>query len=218
MWKVFDVSLMFEGRLCGSVPLSKELIRPWLESRMPNTKPDDARPIDEIEEEVIATIQETEERTTLGFQQDENGLYVRAGTIKAHIKDCANQVKDVLKIKALRSKVANKVFIEPDPVYILRANGEHIKDVDGEFERAVHVMTAQGPRNALKRIRYIEQPILRFTVRLLEDKEVTPDVLLDIFKYGAVHGYGGERGMGEGRYSYSFNSEEVENDGDTKTG
>lgn len=204
MWLFYEVSMNFEGRLCGSVPLSKELIRPWLESRMPNAKPEDARPIEEIEEEVLASIEEAEERTTLGFQQDINGLFVRAGTIKAHIKDCANQIKDVVKVKALRSKVANKVFIEPDPIHIQQANGEFVQSEDGEFERAVHVMTAQGPRNALKRIRYIEQPTITFTVRLLKDKEVTPDVLRSIFEYGSVHGYGGERGMGEGRYAFSM--------------
>lgn len=203
MWKFFEVTMNFEGRLCGSVPLSKELIKPWLESRMPNTKPSGARSVEEMEEEVLASIQETEERTTLGFQQDETGLFVRAGTIKAHLKDCANQIKDVVKLKALRSKVANKVFIEPDPVYIVR-NGNKVAEIDAEFERAVHVMTAQGPRNALKRIRYVEKPTLCFTVRLLEDKEVTEDVLRTVFEYGGVHGYGGERGMGEGIYSFEL--------------
>ena len=207
MWKFYDVTLKFEGKLCGSVPLSKELIRPWLEGRKPNTKPDNARPLEEIEEEVLATIQETEERTTLGFQQDKGDLFVRAGTIKAHLKDCANQIKDIVGIKALRSKVANKVFVDLDPVFILRQDGATVEEPDGEFERAVHVMTAQGPRNALKRIKYVERPVLKFTLCLLKDKEITGEVLRSIFEYGSIHGYGGERGMGEGRYIF-----EVEED------
>lgn len=203
MWLYFNLTMDFTGKLCGSVPLSKELIRPWLESRMPNTKPGNARPIEEIEEEILATIEETEERTTLGFQKDEGGLFVRAGTVKAHIKDCANQIKDVLKIKALRSKVANKVFVDPDPVYLLR-NMDAIYEPDGDFERAVHVMTARGPGNALKRICFVEKPVIKLQIRLLKDKEVDEDVLRSIFDYGSVHGYGGERGMGEGRYIFKL--------------
>jgi len=213
MWDLYQVEMEFTGNLCGSVPLAKELIRPWLESRMPNTKPDNARPIEEIEQEVLESIEGVEERTTLGFQHDSDGLlFVRSGTIKAHVKDCANQIKDVLKISALKSKVANKVYVVEDPVYILRKKPPpagsgitepiymEVTEEDGEFERAVHVMTARGPRNALKRVRFITSPVLSFTLKVLQDKEVTEKVLRAIFEYGGLHGYGGERGMGEGRY------------------
>jgi hypothetical protein len=65
-------------------------------------------------------------------------------------------------------------------------------------------MTAMGPRNALKTIRFINNPILMFHLKLLEDKEITPDRISEIFEYGSIHGYGGERGMGEGRYTFSI--------------
>lgn len=193
----------FKEKLCGSVPQSRELIRPWLEARAPKVKPVDAIPLDELEEEVANSIQETEERVTLGFQHDESGLYVRAGTIRAHIKDCSNQIKDLVGIKALRSKVANRVYIEPYKVYLYRGD-EIVKEEDGEEERPVHAITSKGPITALKRIRYVEKPVLRFRLLLLENKEVTEEVLRAIFEYGAIHGYGGERGMGEGQYEYKI--------------
>ncbi len=207
MFKNYKVEMSFKERLCGSVPLSKELVKPWLEARMPKKKPEDGKSIEELEKEVNESNEEVIEKTTLGFQNFDGGLFVRGGTIKAHLKDCANQVKDILKIKALRSKIANKVYIEEYRVPIFK-NGKQAVTADGDFQQPVHVMTALGPRNALKIIRYIEAAHFSFTMKILEDsmtneagkKVKTIDVVLSIFEYGRIHGYGGERGMGEGRY------------------
>jgi hypothetical protein len=205
MFKLYKVAMEFENRVCGSVPLSKELVPIWLKSRMPKNKSDNDRPVEEIEQEVLDSIQETEERTTLGFQDQDGVLVVRGGTIKAHLKDCANQVKDALKpqIKAFRAKVANKVYVDEYWIPIMRRD-EFVTEPDGSFEQPVHVMTAMGPRNALKQIQYVEKPVLSFTLKLLPDKEVTADALRSVFEYGSVHGYGGERGMGEGRYRFTM--------------
>jgi hypothetical protein len=207
MWELFELQMTMTDKLCGSVPLSKELIRPWLEARAPAAKPDGPS-LDELEEDVLASIEAVEERTTLGFQQDDQGLFMRAGTIRAHLKDCSNQIRDYLGVTALRSKLANRVFVEPDPLHIHK-NGGIVQSHDGEFERAVHVMTAQGPRNALKKIRYVEKPTLTCTLRVLEGpwkrtegKSLsTQEVLQAILEYGGFHGYSGERSMGEGRYT-----------------
>lgn len=206
MWRKFTVTMQFHGKLCGSVPQSKELVRPWLEARMPKNKPADAeKGIEEIEAEVLESIEQLEEKTTLGFQKDDNGLFVRGATVKAHLKDCANQIKDhpEIKIKAFRSKVANKVYVDDYKIYLRNGKEIYQEPVD-QFEQPVHVMTAQGPRNALKIINYVERPAMRFTLLLLPDKEVTLDKVKKIFEYGSVHGYGGERGMGEGRYSFEI--------------
>ena len=205
MWDEYKVKIRFTGRLCGSVPMSKELVPIWLKSRMPKNAPDDSRPIEEIEKEVLDSIEESEEKTTLGFQKNGDGYFVRGGTIKAHLKDCANQIKDAIKpkIKAFRAKVANKVYVNEYCVYITR-DGKNITETDGTFEQPVHVMTMQGPRNALKVINYIEKAELVFTIRILNDKEIGIEQIKQIFEYGSIHGYGGERGMGEGRYNFEI--------------
>jgi hypothetical protein len=208
MWLRAEVTMNFTRRLCGSIPLKKEMVRPWLESRMPNKKPQDSKLVEEIEQEVLETIEDIEERITLGFQRVDGALVIRGGTLKSHLKDCSNQVKDILapKIKALRSKVANKLFIDDYFVPLLREE-KPIEKEDGEFDQPVHVITAMGPRNALKTIQFINQPVARFRLRLLKDKEITPEVVEQVFEYGSIHGYGGERSMGEGRYSFKIDWE-----------
>lgn len=204
MWETYNVVLTFRERLCGSVPQSKELIRPWLEARKPESKPENATSLDEIEEEVLATLSETEERITLGFQEDVVGLFVRDGVVKAHLKDCGNQVRDFLKIKALRAKIANKVYVEPSRIYLVDDNFKIVKKPHGEFERAVHVMTPLGPRDALKRIQYVEKSHIEFNLMVLADKVIDEKILEGILEYGAIHGLGGERGMGEGKYTWDM--------------
>jgi hypothetical protein len=183
---------------------------------MPKNKPEDAREIEEIEQEAQESVEDLVEKTTLGFQRNGGpGLVVRGGTIKAHLKDCANQIKDVVPnpkpvksesktgIKAFRSKVANRVYVDEYWVPLLR-EGQPVQEEDGSYEQPVHVMTPMGPRNALKVIRFVEKPTLRFTLRVLRDRQVTADTIKAILEYGAIHGYGGERGMGEGRYTFSL--------------
>lgn len=216
MWKEYELTMKFTGRLCGSVPQAKELIRPWLEARAPAKAPEGVGvtlpTLEELEEEVAATINqasEVEERITLGFQRDPEGrLFVRSGTVKAHIKDCALQISKMVDVKNFRAKVANAVFVEPDRLLLLREDGATIKDEDGDYEQAVHVMTMRGPRNALKRIRYVEHPVIRCTIKVLDDGVIREKHLRLILDYGSVHGYGGERSMGEGRYTYTLEARE----------
>lgn len=205
MWQYAKVEMDFEYRLCGSQPLNKEIVGPWLESRMPKEKPEGGKSIEEIKEEVLASIDGVQDKITLGFQSNDGGLFVRSGTIKSHLKDCANQIKDTFKpeIKAFRSKVANKLFIEKYAVELLKS-GKRVIETDGIYDQPVHVMTPQGPRDGLKKIQYIEKPSIVFTMKLLIDKEIKKEHIYQIFEYGTIHGYGGERGMGEGRYKFKI--------------
>lgn len=195
MWETIDVRWDFRGRLCGSVPMKKELVRPWLEARNPQD-------INQAEKEVLETLDEAQERVTLGFQKDEEGLFVRGGTVKAHLKDCSNIIKDILKIKALRAKVANKIYVQEDRIHLHKEGqvGRIAQKPDGNFDQPIHVITPRGPRNSLKTIGYLEGIHINFTLKLLQDKEITREILEAVFQYGEIHGYGGERGMGYGRY------------------
>lgn len=53
VWVPYSVTLTFAGRVCGSVPANENVIKSWLESRKPSTKPPSGKTISEINEEVI---------------------------------------------------------------------------------------------------------------------------------------------------------------------
>ena len=213
MWTEYKVRMMFLTKLCASTPADPELVKIWTATRQPKVRPPGGKSIDEINAEVIASIAEQaegEEETQysmLVFQRENGGLVMRAATIKAHIKDCARVLSAqwVGKIqgeRAFSTRVINGVY--PDEMQywlpILRSNGELVKTHDGEKDKPIHV---RGPRgqtiNALKRYQWIEGARLDVTLKVL-GKSVTQDDIEHVFRYGGVHGYGGERGDGEGKY------------------
>lgn len=202
VWKEWDVELRFTNWLMGGTPKNPELIADWLEVRGVKTPKNNPflgelqpRDMEAEAEEIKAGIEATEERSWCGFQsQNGQGPCLRGYHVKAHMKDCANILKGILDVKALRSKVADRCYVVDDYIPL------GVKEPSGYFEHPVHVMTAQGPRSALKRSDYVDSPTIKFRLRVLADKVVDKALLEHIFEYGGTHGMGSDRGMGFGRY------------------
>lgn len=216
IWTLYQVEWQFLGKLCASVPGDQELIKKWLEGRKPGAIPPAARSITEIQEEVFSTLAEeaqaeTEDRKNLLiFQRVEGKLVVRAGTLRAHIKDCARvlSAQYVGKVKGERSfatRIINGVYHDEQEYWIPLRNeqGEQVSSPSGIHEKAVRFRLPTGQQvSALKAFEYVEKARLTFTLKVL-GKSVSREDLETLFTYGGVHGYGGERGDGEGRYKFT---------------
>jgi hypothetical protein len=213
MWKQYDVELRMTGYLAASLPRTREEIEKMLEHRMPAKPPEDFVPLDELADEVaekVGIAEEGEEAEELKygwatFPRNEDGLYYEGRCVRGHIKDCANQVRDAItpEVKALKSKVANKVYVMTD-IIPLMVNGVQAKEIAGTVQRFVQVMTRQGPRSTIKYVDYLEKPGLTFRLNVLDDEVITEDILNAIFEYGSVHGLGQERSQGWGRYTFTI--------------
>ena len=103
LWTHYFVRWTFLTKLCGSVPADPDLIRAWLDARQPRVKPAGALSIEEINEEVLASIERgegeaSEEYSMLVFQRlggaqnDGTAVMLRSNTIRAHMKDCGYQL------------------------------------------------------------------------------------------------------------------------------
>jgi hypothetical protein len=140
MWKQYDVELRMTGYFAASLPRTSEEIKKMLEYRMPVKPPEDFVPLDELADEVaekVGIAEEGEEAEELKygwatFPRNEDGLYYEGRCVRGHIKDCANQVRDAItpEVKALKSKVANKVYVMTDIVPLM-VNGLQAKEVAG---------------------------------------------------------------------------------------
>ena len=210
MFTNYEVRFAFHDNLCGSVPASPELIDKWLESRKPKVIPPSHRTIKDIQEEILNTVMEPDdpEEKLLVFQRFKGALCVRSATVRAHIKDCARVLSGqwVGKIQGERSfatRVINGVYLDETQYWlpILDSEGNNeIKQATGVREKAVHFRSRTGEQlSAIKCFEFVYQPSLRFTLKVL-GKSANKKDLVDLFLYGGVHGYGGERGDGEGRY------------------
>jgi len=196
LWTGYHLTLTFTNRLMAGIPANPEIIRGWLETRGLLELQG------EVEEQTKASSEMEEAR--LVFKSDGNGLYLDGYTLKSHIKDCANVIKDHLDIKALRSKVADRVYVVEQQLLLSR-DGKPIMEAAGIWEHPVHVMTMQGPRSALKGNDYVEGGAQIFaTLKVLQDRHINEGLLRAIFGYGSLHGFGAERGLGFGRYEYEL--------------
>ena len=196
MWKRYEVELHFSTPFASSTPKNPKDIEAMLIARAPSKPPEDPIPLPELAEQVKEEVEATGEveRGYATFKRDDNGLYYEARCIRAHIKDCANILQGLLEIKALKSKVANRVYVEPAKIYLDK------KEPDGSETRIVHAMTMKGPRSLLKTIDYVDSPTLKFRLRVLDDGVVDEDILRAIFEYGGEHGMGQERSQDWGKY------------------
>lgn len=196
MWKRYEVELHFATPFASSTPKNPLDIDAMLKARMPSKPPENPTPLPELAEQVKEEVRAEEEveRGYATFKQDDNGLYYEARCVRAHIKDCAYQLQDLLGIKALKAKVANKVYVGPAKIYLDK------NEPDGNETRIVHAMTMKGPRSSLKTIDFVDKPTLEFRLKVLEDGVIDRDILEAIFEYGGEHGMGQERSQDWGKY------------------
>lgn len=216
MWTRFDVRFEFLTRLCGGTPADPEMVKKWLAARAPKNRPPQSKSIDEIAEEVMATVPEEAEPSLHCFRRYNGALSVEMRTIRGHMKDLSQvlstlYVGKIEKEKSFAVKVKNAVYYPPQVEWIpvLRtATGEPIPSPDGAYDKAIHVYTPQGPRTALKTVEFVEGASIVFPLQVLtnpQGKLVVSEVdLKTIFDYGGAHGYGPERGDGQGRYVASI--------------
>ena len=217
LWTQYRVRWEFLTSLCGSTPADPEVVAAWLAARQPKVKPAGALSIQEINEEVLASIERGEGEadqaySMLVFQRHAGAIVMRAATVRAHIKDCARVlsaqfVGRIQGERAFSTRVINGVYLDEREYWlpVCRPNGDRITAADGERDKAIHVRGPRGePLNALKRFEFITPPcVLDFTLKVL-GRSVSETDLHHLFSYGGTHGYAGERSDGEGRYEYQL--------------
>ena len=184
-----NVELTFETEMLGTAPKDPEVYRTYIESKKPEG----------INEEEYLTVEKVEEKGWSGFRSDENGLFIMEYMIMGFLKNVGNILKDTneIKIKNLRSKLSNYVFVSPRRIYLGK------KEPDGVEERPLRAMTMQGPRVTLARSDYInEQTVIGFQIKIIENKEITPELIMKLLDYGEYCGLGQFRNGGYGRFRY----------------
>jgi len=179
----YKIKLLTE--LLGTVPKDKEIFSTYIES----LKPDD---IIEVE---ANNVPQTQEKGWTGFMSDEQGLFVYEYMIKGFLKHAGNVLKEVVKVKALRSKIDDFLFVKPRKIY-LSTDKPH-----GSLERPIRVMTMQGPRVALIKSDFINAGTeICFQLTLLPHKDLKWEIIDTLFTYGELQGLGQFRNGGYGRF------------------
>lgn len=184
--------LSFTERLLGMSPSSQEVYSKFIiERKAPN--PD----APEVKEE-LETISESDEKDQLVtiFHRDVEGCYLIDYQVKGFLKNAGNVLKDILKIKALRSKIDNFVFVFPRYIWVA-------EKPDGIFARSLRAQTAQGPRITIARSEFIEPPCpIEITIELLPHPQIKWKTIYTLLDYGSRVGIGQFRNGSFGRFTW----------------
>ena len=188
------VRIKFTQPILGSMPADEELYTKFIASKAP---------AEWLVDEEVENIPEVDyDKGVTVFPQDKQGIFLYNYHIKGFLKNAGNILKKQLKIKNLRNKLDDYLFIKERKIYLIR-NGKIIQEEDGVLERPLRAMTMQGERVALASSEVINPPAeAEFTIQLLEHKEITLDTIRELLDYGKFQGIGQWRNGGFGQFEW----------------
>lgn len=188
------VKINFIQPILGSMPADEEIYTKYIAEKAP---------AEWLKDEEIADLPEKDyDRNVTVFPQDDEGIFLYNYHVKGFIKNAGNVLKEQLKIKNLRNKLDDYLFIKERKIYLFR-DGEPIIEEDGVLERPLRGMTMQGERIALTASEIINPPAeAEFTIQLVEHKEITMDIIKELLNYGRLQGIGQWRNGGFGQFTW----------------
>lgn len=207
-WKPFDryhVKLHITD-LVGGVPKNAELIDGWIKATCKEANDEQRAAIVQATKETLTeAAEEMVDKQSIGFKSDERGLFIEGRHVKAMLKECGNIIKDLVEgfgkkgdsqkgISNFKSKVAEQLFVEEERIYLGKQKPDEIE------ERPIHVMTAQGPRNSLKRVEIVRDVDVGFTLCRRKGNIVPEKAMLAILDYAQTNGLGADRSQGRGKF------------------
>ncbi len=221
LWKRYAVTLSIRNKVTGGIPTNPDLIKGWLQANMPLVAEEEkAKLAEKTLAELPAAVEDKAEAMWNTFKEDADGIYFEGRNVKSMFKECANILREKLiasekagkapdakekksRFTNLKSRLAERLFVEDDKIRFVR-DGKPLLEVDGDEERAIHVMTAQGPRTALKRCDFVNGPVeLSFTIRVMDDGVVDEDLVRVLLDFAGWNGLGAERSQGSGLFEVS---------------
>jgi|SRR5262245_60847752 len=207
MFKPYRLDLTID-RLVGGIPKHPSIVEKWQAARW-NEKakllPGDPTSPEEAAERTIELLGEEVHEEVAGIwtgfvQHPDGGLGFEGRNVKAMFKESANILRTMVLVKGkvipLRARVAERVFVKPNVISL------GMDKPTGTIERPIHVMTAQGPRTALKRTDYIDNAKVSCQLLVLEDGMITQDILTDILTHASLNGIGTDRSQGAGTFEF----------------
>lgn len=214
----YKVELQFREWYIGGTPKDPEVLESWLRTKTLVTQEEElaqmmARTLREqgyeIEEdltyeevsEVVKTL--AGEKRTNGFKFDDEGIYIEDRTIKAALKECINILYAGTPMgktrKGAKNFLAERVFVNPSRIRFLDEHDKVIREPHGKTRFIGHVTGPQGPRSSLTYHEYVEQGIIRFTVRVTDDA-IPHDYWPRIWRQMEENGLGSLRSQSFGRF------------------
>lgn len=179
--------------MLGTTPKSKEIFTDHIQNKAVEKN---LLTQEQVDEE-LKSVGDLEEKGWTGFMSDEKGLFMFNYAFKGFLKAAGNVLKEQLKIKALKNKIGDFVFVYPRKIYFGK------KEPDGVVERSLRAETMQGPRVCLAKSDKLDAgTIFAIEIHLIEHKEITKETIEEIMQYGQLKGLLQFRNGGYGAFVF----------------
>lgn len=197
----YAVTIAFREWLCGGTPRNQELIEAWVKAR---TGHDDALTKQQTAEALAALTDQVAEKSWIGFPADDRGLFVWSRQVKALFREAATMLR--ITTQKMGSK---QIFQHGFEIKEPGTGGDRLhldrKEADGTDESPIHVVTAQGPRTALRRMDYVTKAKLSFEIWVLrteaaEKRHVGKEEIVKMLAFCQENGLGASRSQGYGKF------------------
>jgi len=204
----YSTRIEFTKPVVGAIPKNEKVIEAWVKSRH-EKKGSDPKYLKQLIEKIRQEVQADEdvEKCWTTFKRDEEGIYIEDRNIKAMLREAATTLES-FKGKgstARKQTFQHGLFVKPPRIHFYR-DGEIIREPEDTQERAIHVMTAMGPRSALKREDVVLPGAqLEFEIWVVVPNgsaaaHITEEMLRDWLTLGQEIGLGGSRSQQFGKF------------------
>jgi hypothetical protein len=203
LYDKYSVTIKVRDKLCGGVPKNHELIESWVKAR---TAHDDRMTKTQTAEVIETVLEEKTESAWTGFQCDpEHGLFLATRNVKAMLRESATMLRLFVKKRGSKQIVQHGFEIKggwhhsDGRVYLCQ------DEPDGADEGAIHVMTAQGPRTAIKKVDYVSQCEIKFQIWVFktaaqEKRHLGEADVIEMLTFAQENGLGAQRSQGYGKF------------------
>ncbi len=207
--KRISVTIRFTTPILGSHPRDEDIFKRFINENAPEELRDSELEIFQSQEDMEVVQGKTY------FPRNKDGyICVMDYQIRGFLKESGNCLKDQIKIKkkgidgsltAIKSKIDKFVFVSPRYITILPAT----KEVNDTLERPLRAQTAMGPRVCLASSEMLNVEdsdgneldiTAEFTIEILENREITPEIIREFLGYGRFAGLGQWRNGSYGRF------------------
>lgn len=194
--KEYKVTLKLTEPMLGTVPKDPEIYETYIESKKPQDQKDETPEHESIEK--------IEEKGWTGFHKDSKGLFLFDYMLRGFMKEAGRTVKDEIGIKQVKSKIDRFVFVFPRRLRILGEDQQGLTEPDGNIQRPLRAMTAQGPRVTIAKSDYVsEDRVIIAQIHVLSSV-FTEKALRTILDYGKYSGLGQFRNGSYGRFEHEL--------------
>lgn len=215
----YQVAMRLRDRIMGGTPADPNVMEGWLRKMALGVdKAEELRAIaiqtvrelgadlseDPTWEEVEEASKKVAEfkQTNMFRRHPTLGCYVESRIIKSMLKENVNIVfgKDRFgkTNKGAKSYLAERVFVDPDVIPLDNGRAD-VQRPNGVHLFIGHPNGPQGKQSTLTHYEYIEQPTLRFTIRVFEDC-LTDAMWGPLWESAQENGQGSLRSQGFGRF------------------